>query len=119
MTEEVQFPAGAHEIFLFKASRRAMGPTIPPSQWVSRAVKWPGCEADHSHLYSVDNKTIWSYISTRIFLHVMVLNKAQGPLSVFYSSVLYVNNHSCSCSADIPGQVSLHRKTDHHVIYFL
>jgi hypothetical protein len=39
-------------IFLFTASRKALGPTQPPIQWVpgalSLGIKWPGREADHS-----------------------------------------------------------------------
>jgi hypothetical protein len=47
----VRFPAGLG-IFLFTASRTALGPTQPPVQWVlgalSLGVKRPGCEADRS-----------------------------------------------------------------------
>jgi hypothetical protein len=41
------------KIFLyFTAIRLALGPTQPPAHWIlgalSRGVKWPGCETDHS-----------------------------------------------------------------------
>jgi hypothetical protein len=57
------------EIFLFTtASRMALGPTQPHIQWVlgalSLGVKWPGCEAEHSHPSSAEVKNAWSYIST-------------------------------------------------------
>jgi hypothetical protein len=56
-------------IFLFTAvSRPALGPTQPPIQWVSRAlskgVKRPVHEADHSPPSSAKVKNAWSYIST-------------------------------------------------------
>jgi hypothetical protein len=56
-------------IFLITtASRPALGPAQPPIQWVpgavSLAVKWPGCEADHSPPYSAEVKNAWSYMST-------------------------------------------------------
>jgi hypothetical protein len=48
-------------IFLFTtASRKALGTTQPPIQWVPEAlslgVKRPGCEADHSPPYSAEVK---------------------------------------------------------------
>jgi hypothetical protein len=57
------------EICLFNtASRTAMGPTQPPTQWVAGAlslgVKWPGREADHSPPSSAEIKNAWSYTST-------------------------------------------------------
>jgi hypothetical protein len=55
-------------IFLFTASRMALGPTQPPIQWVpgalSLGVKWLGCEADHSPPSSTEVKNVWSYTST-------------------------------------------------------
>jgi hypothetical protein len=67
-----------------------MGPTYPPSEWVPGPVKWPGCETDHSHLYRVDNKNVWSFISTHIFLHVTVLN----PYSANMENMVSSNNAS-------------------------
>jgi hypothetical protein len=47
-------------IFLITASRRALGPTQPPIQWVpgalSLGVKRPGREADHLHPSSAEVK---------------------------------------------------------------
>jgi hypothetical protein len=55
-------------IFLFTiASRTALGPTQPPTQWVpgafSLGVKRPGREADHSPPSSAEVKNAWSYTS--------------------------------------------------------
>jgi hypothetical protein len=50
------------------ASRPALGPIQPPSQWVpgalSLGVKQPGREADHSPPSSAEVKNWWSYTST-------------------------------------------------------
>jgi hypothetical protein len=56
-------------IFLFtSASRRALGPTRPPIQWVPGAlsleVKRLGREADHSPPSSAEVKNAWSYTFT-------------------------------------------------------
>jgi hypothetical protein len=55
----VRFPAGLG-IFLFTASRTALGPTQPPIQWgpgaLSLGVKRPGREADHSTPSSTEIK---------------------------------------------------------------
>jgi hypothetical protein len=56
-------------IFLFSImSSLALGPTQPPIQWVLEAlslgVKWPGCEADHSHPSSAKVKNAWLPTST-------------------------------------------------------
>jgi hypothetical protein len=42
------------------SSRRALGPTQPPSQWVPR-VKRPGHEADHSPPTNAEVKKTWIY----------------------------------------------------------
>jgi hypothetical protein len=60
-------------------SRRALGPTQPPIQWVTGAlsvgVKWPGHEADHSPPPSAEVKNAWSYTSTPpVCLHGVVLS---------------------------------------------
>jgi hypothetical protein len=74
MSEELWFNSQLElRDFPLSSIQKSNGPTYPPSQWVPRAVKWPGCEADHSYLCSVDNKHVWSYISTHIFPNVMVL----------------------------------------------
>jgi hypothetical protein len=56
----VRFPVGGVGIFLFTASRTALGPTKPPIQRVSGApslgVKRPGREADHSPPSSAEVK---------------------------------------------------------------
>jgi hypothetical protein len=56
-------------IFLFTTtSRTALGPTLPPIQWVSGALSWgvkrPGREADHSPPSSAKIKNASSYTST-------------------------------------------------------
>jgi len=48
-------------IFLFATvSRMALGPTLPPVQWVPRAlslrVKWPGHESGYSPPFSAEVK---------------------------------------------------------------
>jgi len=68
------------KIFLFDtASRPALEPTQPPTQWVpgalSLGVKRPGREADQSPPSSVEVKNAWSYTSTvPIRLHGVVLS---------------------------------------------
>jgi len=48
-------------------SRLALGLTQPPVQWelglLFPEIKWPGCEADHSHSASAEVNP-WSYTST-------------------------------------------------------
>jgi hypothetical protein len=66
-------------IFLFTtASRTALRSTQPPIQWVlgalSLEIKWPGREADHSPPSSAEVKNAWSYTSTPIRLHGVVLS---------------------------------------------
>jgi hypothetical protein len=67
-------------IYLFTTtSRTALGPTQPPVQWVpgalSRGVKRPGREADHSPPSSAEVKNAWSYTSTPpICLYGVVLS---------------------------------------------
>jgi hypothetical protein len=56
-------------IFLFTTvSRTALGPTLPPIQWVpcalSLGVKRPGRESDHSPHLVPRSKSEWSYTST-------------------------------------------------------
>jgi hypothetical protein len=67
-------------IFLFTAvSRLALGPTQPPIQWVpgalSRGVKRPGREADHSPPSSAEVKeSVKLYLHSPIRLHGAVLS---------------------------------------------
>ena len=61
--------AGIRDFSLFQKqmSRRALGPTQPPSQWVwsflSLGVKWPVCEIDHSPTSSAKVKNEWIFTS--------------------------------------------------------
>jgi hypothetical protein len=64
-------------IFLFAASRMALGPTQLPIQWVPGAlclgVKWPGREADHSPPSSAEIKEcVELYLHSPIRLHVLL-----------------------------------------------
>jgi hypothetical protein len=60
-------------------SKRALGPSQPPIQWVlmavSPGVKWPGCEADHSPPPSAKIKNDELHYISSICLHDVVLNK--------------------------------------------
>jgi hypothetical protein len=67
----IQIPAGAAMSFLFifaTASRPAVGPTQPPSEWVKGAfcpgVKQAGRDADHSPPSSPEVRNARSYTST-------------------------------------------------------
>jgi hypothetical protein len=53
-------------------SRPALRPIHLPIQWVMKGfypgVKWPGHEADHSHLYSAEIMNVWRYASTHPYV---------------------------------------------------
>jgi hypothetical protein len=77
----VLLPAGAvMELFLSDtASRPALGPTHLPVQWVlgalTRGVKRPGHQSNHSPPTSAEVKNACSHISTPLIrLHGAVLN---------------------------------------------
>jgi hypothetical protein len=76
----VRFPGGGLGIFLFTtASRKALGSTQHPIQWVpgalSLGLKLPQREADHSPPSSVEVKNEWRYTFTPpIRLHGVVLS---------------------------------------------
>jgi len=69
-----------------------LGPTLPPIQWVPRAlslgVKRPGSATDHSSPSSAEVKKSWSYTSTPQYAFMAWCSvKAQGqphPPSVIY-----------------------------------
>jgi hypothetical protein len=75
-------------IFLFTtASRTALGPTLPPIQWVpgalSLGVKWPRREADHSPPSSAEVKEwveLYIYSPNTPLWHGAQLKKAQWQL---------------------------------------
>jgi hypothetical protein len=75
-------------IFLFTASRMALGPTQPPIQWVPEAlslgVKWPGHEADHSPHVEPRSNNEWSYTFTPQYTFMAWCSaKAQGQLYLY------------------------------------
>jgi hypothetical protein len=61
-------PGRVKNFLISMSSRPAMGSTQPPIQWVpgalSRGVKRPGREADHSPPASAEVKKTWIYTST-------------------------------------------------------
>jgi hypothetical protein len=58
----VRMPAGGKKFLFSKTSRRILGPTQHPIQWVPW-VKGQGRDADHSPLSSAEGKNGWSYTS--------------------------------------------------------
>jgi hypothetical protein len=80
---------GRGKVFPFSmVSRLALGPTQPPLQWVlgaySLGVKWPGCEADHSHLV-LKSRMMKLYIHSPILLLGIVLNQlSTGTTALFF-----------------------------------
>jgi hypothetical protein len=76
-----------------KVSRRTLGLTQPPIQWVSGAislgVKRPGGEADHSPPTSAKNKNAWSYTSTPQYAFMAWCSiKAQGQIYLYFNLTL-------------------------------
>jgi hypothetical protein len=89
----VRFPTGAANILFITASRRALGPTQPPIQWVpgslSLVVKRPGREADHSPPSSAEVNNVWSYTSSPQYaLTAWCSVKAQGQLYLYFAMSL-------------------------------
>jgi hypothetical protein len=87
--------------------RVTLGPTQPPIQCVpralSRGVKRPGREADHSPPSSAEVKNAWSYTSIPpLRLHGVVLSQAQGQLYLFAQSMVRLKSllpaHLCLLS---------------------
>jgi hypothetical protein len=81
----VRFPAVIENFLFTTASRKALGLTKPPIQWVPRTlslgVKRPGHEADHSPPSSAEVKNACSYTSTHQYIFMAwCLVKAQGQL---------------------------------------
>jgi hypothetical protein len=78
-------------IFLLStASRPALGPTQPRTQWIpgglAPGVKRPGREADHSPLSSAEVKNAWRYTSTSPYVFVTCLIKQWVRLPLPYTS---------------------------------
>jgi hypothetical protein len=76
-------------IFLFTTtSRLALGPTLPPIQWITGAisleVKRPGRKAGHSHPSSAEVMNEWSYTSTHPILLLDVCSAKAQSLSSDY-----------------------------------
>jgi hypothetical protein len=74
MTEGSPSPSGVKNFLFSTLSRKALGPTQSPIQWVpgviSPAVEQPGREADHSLPTSAEVKKMWIYMS----VHGVVVN---------------------------------------------
>jgi hypothetical protein len=66
------------------SSRQALGPALPLIYWirevVSRGLKPPGREADHSSPNNAEVKIVWLYISTPLYVFTAqcLNNSAQG-----------------------------------------
>jgi hypothetical protein len=83
-------------IFLFAATNiPPVGPAQPPFQSIlaaiSRGVKLPGREADHSPPSITEVKDEWSYTSTSLSLHDVVLRYRIG----FVAWYLYMSRDRC------------------------
>jgi hypothetical protein len=74
----VRFSAGPGVFLFTTASRKALGPTQPPIQWVPGAlslwVKRPGREADHSSPSAEVKEYVELYLHSPILLHGVVLS---------------------------------------------
>jgi len=74
----VWFPARAGNLLFNTMSRPALGPMQPPIQWVpgclSLGAKWQSHEAGHSPSSSTEVKNAWSYNSTLICHHGVMLS---------------------------------------------
>jgi cytochrome bd-type quinol oxidase subunit 2 len=62
--------AGTRNFLFSKMSRLSVWPRNPPIKWMltllSLAVKWPGCEADHSSPSGAEVKNGWTYTSSSL-----------------------------------------------------
>jgi hypothetical protein len=58
----ISSPSRVKNILFSTSSRRSLGSTQPPIQWVP-GVKRPGLEADHSPPASAEVKKMWIYTS--------------------------------------------------------
>jgi hypothetical protein len=103
-------------IFLFTtASRQALGPTQPSTQWIpgalSLGVKRPGREADHLPPSSAEVKEcVDLYLHSPIRLHGVMFSKKTGrtlplplPLYIHHCSVVWqlFKSHSYNCAAPL------------------
>jgi hypothetical protein len=70
----VKSPCRVKNFHFFKSSRRVLGSTQPPIQWVPWAlfpgVKRPGREADHSPPASAEVKKMWIYTATPLYAYM-------------------------------------------------
>jgi hypothetical protein len=90
---------GRHFFLFFTAvSSLALGATQPHVQWITGAlslwVKWPGCEADHSHPSSAEVKNTWSYNSIPPYVFMNGTKLSTGYVFV----VWYLVKHEDSCA---------------------
>jgi hypothetical protein len=72
-------PGRVKNFLFFTSFRPALGPILPPIQWVpgalSSGIRRPGCEADHWPPTSAEvKKNVDLYIYSPILLHDIVLN---------------------------------------------
>jgi hypothetical protein len=80
----VQIPTGERDLF-FTASKRALGPTQSPIQWaqglLSKGVKRPEREADHTPTQVPRSRMVELYLHSPIRCHGVVLSNRSVGLS--------------------------------------
>jgi hypothetical protein len=94
------------EYFFATASRPVQRPTQSPVQWVhkatSPAVKWPGCEADHSPSSSAEVKNEWRYTSTPPYVF-MAWCLSTGTASALYFTLQDSASYPVGSGGCFPG----------------
>jgi hypothetical protein len=95
-----------------KSSRRALGFTQLPIQWVpgalSQWVKRPRRETDHSPPVSAEVKKMWIYIHSLTRLHSVVLNSLSTATTLpLPYHVLTVKSFSCAGKLSLPVNIGI------------